>query len=134
MFKATDRALLLGTSSFWQGVDVRGDALGCVIIDKLPFEAPNDPVLQARVAHLQAMGRQPFADYQVPRAVIALRQGVGRLIRDQDDRGVLVIGDPRLMGKGYGKIFLKSLPAMPVTRSFEDVDKFLRGADESFSD
>ncbi|MEM7251471.1 MAG: ATP-dependent DNA helicase [Pseudomonadota bacterium] len=130
-FRSSHRALLLGTSSFWQGVDVRGDALRCVVIDKLPFESPGDPVLQARVAHLKSLGRQPFSEYQLPRAVIALRQGVGRLIRDPSDYGVLVLGDPRLVDKGYGKIFLASLPPMPTTRSVDDVLQFLGRHDES---
>jgi ATP-dependent DNA helicase DinG len=117
-------AVLLGTASFWEGVDVRGDALSCVIIDKLPFAAPDDPVLRARGRALEHQGRNAFMEYQVPQAVIALKQGAGRLIRDVSDRGVLMLCDPRLLNKGYGKIFLSSLPQMPVTRSVEDVERF----------
>jgi len=123
-FKQAGNAVLLGTSSFWEGVDVRGEALSCVIIDKLPFASPGDPVMQARIDAIRNSGGQPFMDYQLPRAVIALKQGVGRLIRDVSDRGVVVIGDPRITGKTYGKIFLNSLPAMPVTSQLEDVKKF----------
>ena len=123
-FREAGNAVLLGTSSFWEGVDVRGEALSCVIIDKLPFASPGDPVMQARIDAIRNSGGQPFMDYQLPRAVIALKQGVGRLIRDVSDRGVVVIGDPRITGKSYGKIFLNSLPAMPVTTQLDDVEKF----------
>jgi ATP-dependent DNA helicase DinG len=123
-FRQLGNAVLLGTGSFWEGVDVRGEALSCVIIDKLPFAAPDDPVLQARAAALQEAGRNPFMDYQLPNAVIALKQGVGRLIRDEQDRGVLMLCDPRLRSKGYGKIFLASLPAMPRTRELAAVQQF----------
>ncbi|MCR4300062.1 MAG: ATP-dependent DNA helicase [Sulfuricaulis sp.] len=123
-FRELGNAVLLGTSSFWEGVDVRGEALSCVIIDKLPFASPDDPVLQARAAALEQSGRSPFAEYQLPEAVIALKQGVGRLIRDENDHGVLVLCDPRILSKGYGKIFLASLPPMPVTRSLQDVERF----------
>ena len=123
-FKEAGNAVLLGTSSFWEGVDVRGEALSCVVIDKLPFASPGDPVMQARIDAIRNNGGQPFMDYQLPRAVIALKQGVGRLIRDVSDRGVVVIGDPRITSKTYGKIFLNSLPAMPVTSQLEDVERF----------
>jgi ATP-dependent DNA helicase DinG len=123
-FRQIGNAVLLGTGSFWEGVDVRGEALSCVIIDKLPFASPDDPVLQARAAAMQEAGRNPFMDYQLPTAVIALKQGVGRLIRDEQDRGVLMLCDPRLRSKGYGKIFLASLPAMPRTRALADVQQF----------
>ena len=123
-FREAGNAVLLGTSSFWEGVDVRGEALSCVVIDKLPFASPGDPVMQARIDAIRASGGQPFMDYQLPRAVIALKQGVGRLIRDVNDRGVVVIGDPRITRKTYGKIFLNSLPAMPVTSQLGDVEKF----------
>jgi ATP-dependent DNA helicase DinG len=123
-FREAGNAVLLGTSSFWEGVDVRGEALSCVIIDKLPFASPGDPVMQARIDAIRSHGGQPFMDYQLPRAVIALKQGVGRLIRDVSDRGVVVIGDPRITRKTYGRIFLNSLPAMPVTSRFEDVAQF----------
>ena len=123
-FRDLGNAVLLGTSSFWEGVDVRGEALSCVIIDKLPFGSPADPVFQARAAAIERSGRSAFKDYQLPAAVIALKQGVGRLIRDANDRGVLVICDPRLRNRGYGRIFLNSLPPAPVTSDVSDVRRF----------
>jgi ATP-dependent DNA helicase DinG len=123
-FRTTGNAVLLGTSSFWEGVDVRGEALSCVIIDKLPFGSPGDPVLQARLDSLKQRGGNPFRDLQLPQAVIALKQGAGRLIRDQDDRGVLVVCDPRLITRGYGRVFLDSLPPMARTDRLEDVRDF----------
>jgi len=123
-FRQAGNAVLLGTSSFWEGVDVRGGALSCVVIDKLPFASPGDPVMQARIDAIRNNGGQPFMDFQIPRAVIALKQGVGRLIRDVNDFGVVVIGDPRITGKSYGRIFLNSLPAMPVTTHLDDVERF----------
>ncbi len=128
-FRTLGNAVLLGTGSFWEGVDVRGAALSCVIIDKLPFSSPGDPVLQARIEALREQGINPFMAYQLPHAVISLKQGVGRLIRDHDDRGVLVLCDPRLRGKAYGRIFLKSLPDMPSTRDVEDVHEFFAACD-----
>ena len=127
-FRRTPNAVLLGTSSFWEGVDVRGEALSCVIIDKLPFATPSDPVLQARLENLRGQGLNPFMQYQLPAAVIMLKQGVGRLIRDAADRGVLVLCDPRLRTKAYGRTFLQSLPKMPVTDSLNDVSAFFRPA------
>ena len=123
-FRQLGHAVLLGTASFWEGVDVRGEALSCVVIDRLPFAAPNDPVLQARIESLRQHGENPFTAYQLPQAVIALKQGAGRLIRDVSDRGVLVIGDPRLSNKAYGQTFLDSLPPMPRTRQLERVQAF----------
>lgn len=123
-FRMSGNGILLGTSSFWEGVDIRGEALSCVIIDKLPFAAPNDPVLQARLALIRERGGNPFGEYQIPHAVITLKQGIGRLIRDIHDRGVLMIADPRLHNRGYGKIFLNSLPEMPVTTDINDVRRF----------
>ncbi|MEW6354150.1 MAG: ATP-dependent DNA helicase [Pseudomonadota bacterium] len=123
-FRKLGNAVLLGTSSFWEGVDVRGPALSCVIIDKLPFASPGDPLLQARIEALRARGANPFADFQLPHAVIALKQGVGRLIRDAHDRGVLMLCDPRLLSKSYGRVFLDSLPPMMRTRKLEDVQRF----------
>lgn len=123
-FRELGNAVLVGTSSFWEGVDVRGEALSCVIIDKLPFSSPGDPVLQARLDAMREQGMNPFFDHQVPQAVITLKQGVGRLIRDVRDRGVLMICDPRLFGKPYGRIFRNSLPPMPVTRELADVETF----------
>jgi ATP-dependent DNA helicase DinG len=115
-FRDTPHAVLLGTSSFWEGVDVRGDALSCVIIDKLPFASPGDPVLKARIDAMRKLGINAFMEYQLPDAVIALKQGAGRLIRDVHDRGVLMICDPRLLNKPYGRTFLESLPPMARTR------------------
>ncbi len=123
-FRALGNAVLLGTASFWEGVDVRGEALSCVIIDKLPFASPGDPVLQARLEAIREQGGNPFRDYQLPQAVLTLKQGAGRLIRDSTDRGILMLCDPRLLEKSYGKIFLDSLPPMPRTRSLEDVQYF----------
>ncbi len=123
-FRELGNAVLLGTSSFWEGVDVRGEALSCVIIDKLPFASPGDPLWQARIEALQARGGNPFIEEQLPHAVITLKQGVGRLIRDVSDRGVLVVCDPRLVTKRYGKVFVNSLPAMRRTRDFDTVKTF----------
>jgi ATP-dependent DNA helicase DinG len=124
-FKNLGNAILLGTSSFWYGVDVRGDALTCVIIDKLPFSAPDDPILRARIKMFRQQGLDPFFSYQLPQAVLTLKQGAGRLIRDVNDRGVLMICDPRLVGNRYGEIFLQSLPDMTRTRDLDKVQKFL---------
>lgn len=123
-FRALGNAVLLGTASFWEGVDVRGEALSCVIIDKLPFAAPNDPVLEARLETMRQQGGNPFVDYQLPHAVITLKQGVGRLIRDQSDRGLLMICDNRLRTRSYGRIFLDSLPRMPRTQKLAVVERF----------
>jgi ATP-dependent DNA helicase DinG len=123
-FRQTRHAVLLGTSSFWEGVDVKGQALSCVIIDKLPFSAPSDPVLKARMRMMEEQGRNPFMEYQLPEAVLVLKQGIGRLIRDKNDYGVLMICDPRLKTKSYGKIFLNSLPAMNQTHDLSDVEEF----------
>ena len=117
-------AVLLGTASFWEGVDVRGDALSVVVIDKLPFASPGDPVLQARLDAIKARGGNPFMQHQVPQAAIALKQGAGRLIRDPRDRGVLVLCDPRLLRKGYGQTFLDAMPAFARTRELEQVLTF----------
>ena len=115
-FRALGNAVLLGSQSFWEGVDVRGEALSLVIIDKLPFAPPDDPVLAARIAQLNKQGRNAFMEYQLPRAIITLKQGAGRLIRDETDRGVLMICDPRLISKPYGKRIWQSLPPMKRTR------------------
>jgi ATP-dependent DNA helicase DinG len=125
-FRKLGNAVLLGTASFWEGVDVRGEALSCVIIDKLPFASPGDPVLQARIDAMRSNGSNPFMEFQVPQAAIALKQGAGRLIRDNSDRGVLVICDPRLLSrsKPYGKIFLNSMPDFARTRDIEDIHRF----------
>lgn len=129
-FRASGNGVLLGAASFWGGVDVAGDALSVVVIDKLPFAAPDDPVLVARLEALRDAGGNPFTEWQIPNAVIALKQGAGRLIRDVHDRGVLVLCDPRLTTRGYGKLFLASLPPLPRTRDLADVRQFF-GADDS---
>lgn len=123
-FRRLGNAVLLGTSSFWEGIDVRGDALSCVIIDKLPFESPGDPVVAARSDKCKENGGNPFFSMHLPTAILALRQGVGRLIRDVTDTGVLVLADPRVISKGYGKRVLDSLPPMPKTRQLDVVQRF----------
>ncbi len=123
-FRKLGNAVLLGTSSFWEGVDVRGDALSCVIIDKLPFASPGDPVLQGRIEAMRKQGRNPFMEFQLPNAAITLKQGVGRLIRDVSDHGILMICDPRLLDKPYGRIFLDSLPKMARSRDIADIARF----------
>ncbi|MCU7906643.1 MAG: ATP-dependent DNA helicase [Candidatus Thiodiazotropha sp. (ex Epidulcina cf. delphinae)] len=123
-FRKLGNAVLLGTSSFWEGIDVRGEALSCVIIDKLPFASPGDPVLQARIDALRKRGGNPFMTFQLPQAAIALKQGAGRLIRDERDRGVLVVCDPRLLNKPYGKLFIRSLPPMTKTQDLDVLRRF----------
>ncbi len=124
-FRATPHAVLLATSSFWQGVDVAGDTLSCVIIDKLPFTPPSDPITAARMDAIARDGGSPFSDYQVPLAILTLLQGIGRLIRHRQDRGVLSILDSRMLTKGYGRRFLASLPPSPIVREIDDVEQFL---------
>jgi ATP-dependent DNA helicase DinG len=123
-FREHGNAVLLGSQSFWEGVDVRGDALSLVVIDKLPFAPPDDPVLAARIAELNKQGRNAFMEYQLPRAVINLKQGAGRLIRDETDHGVLMICDPRLISKHYGKRIWQSLPPFRRTRSLDEACEF----------
>ncbi|WP_246840601.1 ATP-dependent DNA helicase [Lacimicrobium sp. SS2-24] len=125
-YLSSGNGVLLGTSAFWEGVDVRGSDLTCVLIDKLPFAAPDDPLLEAKIADCKKHGGNPFAQIQIPRAVIALKQGAGRLIRDTSDKGVLVICDNRLVTRDYGRIFLASLPAMQRTRTLDNAVMFLQ--------
>lgn len=124
-FKARVDSVLLATSSFWQGIDVPGEALSCLLIDKLPFEPPDDPVTAARMERVARQGKSAFLHYQVPRAIIHLKQGVGRLIRSSRDRGIIVIFDVRLMTKGYGRLFLNSLPPCQTVHRLEAIDRFL---------
>ncbi len=127
-FLESDHGVLLGTASFWEGVDVKGESLSCVIIDKLPFASPSDPVLKSKLKQVEEQGGNPFMDVQIPSAVIALKQGVGRLIRSETDRGILVICDPRITTSRYGNLFIKSLPSMPITHSLSEVHQFFNRA------
>ena len=126
-FRRSGRALLFGAASFWEGVDVVGEELSCVVIDKLPFASPADPVLKSRIQACAEAGGNPFVDIQIPQAVLALKQGAGRLIRAESDRGVLVLCDPRIVSQRYGRWFRDNLPDMPVTRSIGDVAGFFGG-------
>ena len=128
-FRVLGNAVLLGSQSFWEGVDVRGEALSVVVIDKLPFAPPDDPVLAARIEGLRAKGGNPFNELQLPQAVLQLKQGAGRLIRDEKDRGVLMLCDPRLVSRPYGRRVLQSLPPMKLTRELGDVERFFAPAD-----
>lgn len=125
-FREDGNAVLLGTASFWEGVDVKGEALRLVIIDKLPFASPEDPLVRARIEHLQATGANAFRDYQLPEAALALKQGVGRLIRSEEDYGAVVICDPRVVGRSYGRVLLSALPPMTATRDADEALRFLR--------
>jgi ATP-dependent DNA helicase DinG len=122
-FRQTPNAVLFATSSFWQGVDVRGEQLSCVIIDKLPFAVPTDPIVAARQRYIEDEGGSSFFEYSVPQAIISLKQGLGRLIRSTTDRGVLAVLDPRLTTKSYGRLFLKSLPQCRVTSNIEELSR-----------
>jgi ATP-dependent DNA helicase DinG len=117
--------VLFATSSFWEGVDVQGEALSCVIIDKLPFDPPTEPMVEARIEYITAQGGNAFLSYQIPSAIISLKQGLGRLIRNREDRGVLSILDKRLSSRSYGKQFLKSIPPYPITRKRSDIKAIL---------
>jgi ATP-dependent DNA helicase DinG len=125
-FKMTSNAVLFATSSFWQGVDVKGEALSAVIIDKLPFQVPSDPLVAARTAHIQRMGGNAFSEYQVPNAILRLKQGFGRLIRSTTDRGILAVLDNRLSTKSYGRLFMQSLPDYEVTNDIQDLVEFMQ--------
>ena len=130
-FRSLGNAVLVASQSFWEGVDVRGDALSLVVIDKLPFAPPDDPVLAARIEQMKKSGRNAFMEYQLPRTVISMKQGAGRLIRDETDRGVLMICDPRLIDKHYGRRVWRSLPPMRRSRDIAEVLAFFSGAAES---
>jgi ATP-dependent DNA helicase DinG len=125
-FREDGNGVLLGTASFWEGVDVKGDALRLVVIEKLPFASPDDPLVRARIEHLQATGGNAFREYQLPEAALALRQGVGRLIRSEDDFGAVVICDPRMTGRAYGRFFTAALPTMRVTQDPDEIRRFLQ--------
>ena len=132
-FRASGNAVLVGSQSFWEGVDVRGEALSVVIIDKLPFAPPDDPVLAARIAEMEKRGLNGFMHHQLPEAIINLKQGAGRLIRDENDRGVLMICDPRLISKPYGRRIWQSLPPFTRTRELATVQQFLSRRAESLN-
>jgi ATP-dependent DNA helicase DinG len=125
-FKNTPGSVLFATASFWQGVDVPGEQLSCVIIDRLPFAVPSDPIVAARVKALLDDGRNAFGEYQVPEAVLALKQGFGRLIRARTDRGALCILDNRIQRKQYGRIFIASLPEYKITQDISEVKRFMQ--------
>lgn len=116
--------VLLGTMSFWQGVDVQGEDLSCVIIDKLPFAVPTEPVVSATLEYIKSQGREPFSSYQIPNAVMLLKQGLGRLIRHRNDFGIAAVMDKRLITMPYGKIFLESIPPFGFTSDIDDLSKF----------
>ena len=132
-FRQTPNAVLFATSSFWQGVDVRGEQLSCVIIDKLPFAVPSDPIVAARTRFIDDNGGKSFFDYSVPQAVITLKQGIGRLIRSKTDKGVIALLDPRLRTKSYGRDFLNSLPRCKVTSELKEVAQIFGNESNSSS-
>ena len=124
-FKMTANGVLFATASFWQGVDVKGEALSAVIIDKLPFQVPTDPLVAARSARIQREGGNPFSEYHVPSAILRLKQGLGRLIRSTTDRGILAVLDNRISTKSYGRLFMESLPDYEVTDNIADLVRFM---------
>jgi len=126
-FRNDVHSVLLATGAFWQGVDVPGESLSCLIVDKLPFDSPGDPLVAGRIHAIREKGGNPFMEYQIPSAVISLKQGLGRLIRSSTDRGVLSILDKRLTTKGYGRMFFDSLPSIPATHKLEDLHLFFAG-------
>jgi ATP-dependent DNA helicase DinG len=128
-FRKDTSSVLVGTTSFWQGVDVPGESLTCVVMMKLPFAVPDDPLVQARVESLRERGRNPFNEYQVPQAIMMFRQGFGRLIRTRKDRGIVAVLDPRLVTKRYGETFLASLPSCAVTTELDQISGFIRDMD-----
>jgi len=129
-FRQQTDSVLLAVASFWEGVNVPGESLSCVIIDKLPFEVPSDPVIMARINRIKEEHGHPFYEFQIPRAILALRQGLGRLMRAQDDRGLLAVMDSRLYSKGYGRLFLKSLPQSPIIRTIDEAHHFFQEDDQ----
>jgi len=128
-FRETPQAVLFATSSFWQGVDVQGDQLSCVVIDKLPFSVPSEPIVAARIRSLNESGGNAFYDYQIPEAIILLKQGFGRLIRSRSDRGILALLDKRILTRRYGAIFLRSLPRAPLTHDSLKLRNFFEKAE-----
>jgi ATP-dependent DNA helicase DinG len=130
-FRRDIHSVLLATGSFWQGVDVPGEALSCLIIDKLPFDSPGEPIVAARIDAIREQGGNPFMEYQVPSAIITLKQGLGRLIRNSSDRGILAILDVRIMTSRYGRFFLDSLPAIPISHDLSDISRFFESEERS---
>jgi ATP-dependent DNA helicase DinG len=129
-FRQDTHSVLLATNSFWEGVDVPGEALSCVMVDKLPFDVPTEPLIQARIEHIKHQGGNPFMDYQVPMAIISLKQGFGRLIRNSQDRGILVLLDSRVLRRSYGRRFLSSLPPCRISHNLKDLAAIFPAVDQ----
>jgi ATP-dependent DNA helicase DinG len=125
-FRRTPHAVLLGVQSFWQGVDIQGEALSCVIVEKIPFSVPTDPLVSARLERIREQGGNPFMEYQIPEAILHLKQGLGRLIRSRTDRGILALFDRRILTRPYGRLFRESLPDCPLTHDLEEVRRFFQ--------